>query len=49
VNIKIIQQNKTRQQVIDDYNNVENLGYESGSSNSSNGARTKGLENKKDP
>jgi HNH/ENDO VII superfamily nuclease with conserved GHE residues len=39
--------NKTRQQVIDDYNNVSNLGYESGPDNSSNGAKTKGLENKK--
>ena len=37
--------NKTREQVIDDYNNVKNLGYESASSNSSNGAKTKGLEN----
>ena len=37
--------NKTRAEVIADYNNVDNLGFESASSNSSNGARTKGLEN----
>ncbi len=36
---------KTRKQVIDDYNDISNLGYEYASSNSSNGARTKGLEN----
>jgi RHS repeat-associated protein len=37
--------NKTRKQVSDDYNNVKNLGYEDASTNSSNGARSKGLEN----
>ncbi|WP_185963114.1 GH-E family nuclease [Flavobacterium gawalongense] len=34
---------KTRDQVIKDYNDISNLGYESGSSNSSHGAKTKGL------
>jgi hypothetical protein len=38
--------NKTRQQVVNDYNDVTNLGYENGPTNSSNGAKTKGLENK---
>ncbi len=38
---------KTREQVINDYNNVENVGYQDGSTNSSDGARTKGLENPK--
>ena len=37
--------NKTREQVIKDYNDINNLGYEDASSNSSNGAKTKGLEN----
>ena len=37
---------KTRKEVIDDYNDVDNLGYESASSNSSRGAKTKGKENK---
>lgn len=37
--------NKTRAQVIEDYNNIKNLGFEDASSNSSNGAKTKGLEN----
>jgi hypothetical protein len=37
---------KNREQVIKDYNNVNNLGYEHRSSNSSNGAKSKGLENK---
>ena len=36
---------KTRAQVCKDYNNVNNLGYEDSSTNSSNGAKTKGLEN----
>ncbi len=36
---------KTRQQVIDNYNDISNLGCEDTSSNSNNGARTKGLEN----
>lgn len=36
---------KTREQVCKDYNNVDNLGYEDSSNNSSIGAKTKGLEN----
>ena len=36
---------KTRKEVVDDYNDTRNLGYESASSNKSNGAKTKGLEN----
>jgi RHS repeat-associated protein len=34
---------KTREQVIKDYNDITNLRYESASSNSSHGAKTKGL------
>jgi RHS repeat-associated protein len=37
--------NKTRKQVIDDYNNVDNLGYESATQSAIDGGTNKGLEN----